>query len=158
QSPPARYGHALASDDIRNRTVLFGGSVGRNGVMLADTWEWDGVNWLQRAPASSPPARLQHALAFDIRRGRTVLFGGISSSAMLADTWEWDGTNWLCLTPAQSPTARADHTLAFDFLRGQTVLFGGTVGSALLGDTWEWDGTNWAQRLPAASPPPRMFG
>jgi hypothetical protein len=105
----------------------------------------------------SPQARFGHALAFDLLRGRTVLFGGFNSSGLLADTWEWDGTNWLGLAPVQSPPARAAHTLAFDFLRGQTVLFGGTNNAlAPLADTWEWDGTNWAQRLPAASPPSRQ--
>jgi hypothetical protein len=161
QSPPARSNHALASDIIRNRTVLFGGqSVVGSVVLLADTWEWDGVNWLQRAPASSPPGRCGHALAFDLLRGRTVLFGGLRTVApivMLADTWEWDGTNWLPFTPAQSPPARFEHTLAFDVLRGQAVLFGGADASVRFADTWEWDGTNWVQRMPAASPPPQQF-
>src|SRR5262249_14172263 len=52
---------------------------------LADTWEWDGTDWTQRATASSPPARYGHVLAFDSARGRTVLFG----SSSLTDTWEY---------------------------------------------------------------------
>jgi hypothetical protein len=155
QSPPARFAHALASDTIRNRTVLFGG-VGFN-LELADTWEWDGTSWTHLAPANTPPSRSHHALAFDLLRARTVLFGGeTNGSNPLADTWEWDGANWLHLTPAQNPPARFSHTLAFDVLRGQTVLFGGNINGALLADTWEWDGTNWAQRLPAVSPRSRQ--
>src|SRR5262249_5957183 len=50
-----------------------------------DTWEWDGIDWTQRAPASSPPARSGHVLAFDASRGRTVLFG----SSSFGDTWEY---------------------------------------------------------------------
>src|SRR5262249_5565144 len=108
QSPPARHQHALASDSIRNRTVLFGGSTGVGSIaMLADTWEWDGVNWLFRTPASSPQARHLHALAFDMLRGRTVLFGGIRNVGVVADTWEWDGTSWLRRTPVQSPPVHA---------------------------------------------------
>lgn len=47
QSPPARYGHAMAYDESRGVTVLFGG-MGENGTTLNDTWEYDGVTWTQR--------------------------------------------------------------------------------------------------------------
>src|SRR5262249_1313076 len=144
-TPPARNSHALAFDVARGRTLLFGGVDRTSGVALADTWEWDGTNWTQRFPAQSPPARRLHALASDIIRNRTVLFGGFSS-AMLGDTWEWDGVNWLQRAPLSSPPARCAHSLAFDLLRSRTVLFGGISSSnnstRRLADTWEWDGTN----------------
>lgn len=47
KSPPARYGHAMAYDESRGVTVLFGG-MGENGTTLNDTWEYDGVTWTQR--------------------------------------------------------------------------------------------------------------
>jgi hypothetical protein len=155
QGPPARMAHALAYDALRGRTVLFSGQDSSATVFFADTWEWDGVSWLQRAPAQSPPPRSLHALAYDLLRGRTVLFGGSASitfpPAPYADTWEWDGAGWTQRTPAQSPPARSGHGLAFDLVRGRTVLFGGS-GFA---DTWEWDGTTWFPRAPAQSPPAR---
>ena len=82
----ARYGHALAYDSARFRTVLFGGA-GNIGV-LSDTWEWDGTTWTQKSLATSPPARSSHALAYDSARGRTVLFGGRPDSGLFSDTWE----------------------------------------------------------------------
>src|ERR1700732_706867 len=55
QIPPARQFAAMTFDSTRNRTVLFGG--GNSAfVNLSDTWEFDGVNWVQRTPATSPPA------------------------------------------------------------------------------------------------------
>jgi hypothetical protein len=147
--PTARFGTALAYDSSRAKTVLFGGGVISGGILSTfnDTWEWDGVNWTQKFPATSPSVRYKHALAYDGIRGRTVLFGGISTVGK-SDTWEWDGVNWTQIVPAASPPARYEHALAYDSARGKTVLFGG----AYLNDTWEWDGVNWMQKFPAASP------
>ena len=64
----------MAYDSQRGRVVLFGGYGDSGG--LADTWEWDGSTWVERTPATSPPARSGHAMAYDSQRGRVVLFGG----------------------------------------------------------------------------------
>src|SRR5207247_1336868 len=119
----------------------------------------DSANWELMSPKPIP--RSIHAIAYDVARGRTVMFGGWDSDHILADTWEWDGTNWTQQTPATSPPARAGHSLAYDSARGRVVLFGGcastvTVGAGdFLADTWEWDGTTWIQMAPATSPSPR---
>src|SRR5262249_11780635 len=102
-------------------------------TFFADTWEWDGTNWSPGGGAHAPPARFQHALAYDSARGRTVLFGGAGVS-LLQDTWEWDGTDWTQRATASSPPARSRHVLAFDSARGRTVLF----GSSSFADTWEY--------------------
>src|SRR5262249_23125979 len=52
-SPPARSAHALAYDSVRDRVVLFGGVSSASILGFGDTWEWDGANWTQRAPAQS---------------------------------------------------------------------------------------------------------
>jgi len=59
------------------------------GWGLADTWEWDGSQWVQRTPATSPPPRWGgHAMAYDSLRGRVVLFGGSNGyNSYLGDTW-----------------------------------------------------------------------
>src|SRR5262249_5244454 len=127
--PPARSRPALAYDRFRSRTVLFGGSGDSSMTCcFADTWEWDGAHWLQRVPVVAPAARAYHALAFDSRRGRTVLFGGQTSSSLFADTWEWDGGNWALQTPATGPPARTLHAMTYDSGRGRVVLFGGLSG------------------------------
>src|SRR6478609_11171120 len=49
--PSARFGHAMAYDSVRSRTVLFGGTLfaGDLGGDINDTWEWNGEFWTQIA-------------------------------------------------------------------------------------------------------------
>ena len=44
-TPGKRFGHAMAYDAERGRTVLYGGF--QDGKALGDTWEWDGTQWKQ---------------------------------------------------------------------------------------------------------------
>jgi hypothetical protein len=74
----------MATDGSGN-VVLFGGSSGSG--YLADTWIWDGSSWKQAAPAVSPSARTNAAMAADAN-GNIVLFGGNGSMVgALSDTW-----------------------------------------------------------------------
>ena len=79
--PQVRWNSPLAYDSSRGRVVMFGGTDSSASRNLADTWEWDGTNWIQRAPATSPTARAGHAMAYDSIRGRVVLFGGSGDQA-----------------------------------------------------------------------------
>jgi len=36
---------------------------------LGDTWEWNGVDWMQRTPENKPYSRSDHAMAYDSVRG-----------------------------------------------------------------------------------------
>jgi PKD repeat protein len=100
--------------------------------------------------AGNPRERSKHAMAYDSKRGVTVLFGGTDGNSP-NDTWEWNGTNWIQRLPPVSPSARDGHAMAYDSARGVVVLFGGYSHN----DTWEWDGTNWTQMSPAVNPPAR---
>ena len=99
--PPAKSYHAMAYDDVRQVTVLFGG-VTDNYRESAETWEWDGTHWTQRLVAG-PPACRWHAMAYDRQRGVVVLFG---SGPYFTETWEWDGTAWTLHEPMHRPTPR----------------------------------------------------
>lgn len=145
--PVYRYGFALAHDSARRMTVLFGGgkSTRFGPTEHDDTWEWDGSQWLQRSPAVKPPARWDHAMAYDAARGVVVLFGGsLLYGGSFTDTWEWDGTNWSNRTPATSPPA-GDAAMTYDAVRRRTVLF--TDDS-----TWAWDGVSWQQLATPVTP------
>jgi cysteine-rich repeat protein len=112
--------------------------------------------------ASDPiviPSRAQHAGAFDVDRGRMVIFGGSDGFHALGDTWEWDGANWRPFTTAVAPTARVAAMMSYDPIRHRTVLFGGTTQDQQVAfqDTWEWDGTRWSQRA-TTSPSGGMGG
>lgn len=147
-----RYHHAMAYDVTRQKTVLFGGG---GGNATNDTWEWDGVNWVQKSPNTVPPARYSHCMAFDSDRQKVVMFGGYGDG-YLNDTWEWDGVNWTQITPTTSPLARFEHAMVYDAARQRIVLFGGLGSSGgSRNDTWEWDGVNWVQKSPTTSPATR---
>jgi hypothetical protein len=152
-APSPRYQHAMAYDAARGRVVLFGGHETGTNNLLGDTWEWDGSNWQQLYPTSSPSARHVHAMAYDARRCRTVLFGG--GPGFPNETWEWDGASWLQIATTLSPSARSVPSMAYDADLQRVVLFGGLQNgtSVRLDDTWEWDGVQWVQNVTAMAPP-----
>lgn len=162
--PAARFGHAMAFDPVRKRSVLFGGSDGQS--VMGDTWEWDGNYWTQVANFGPSP-RSAAAAAFTSGGfwrgpptavppdGWVVLFGGNGADgSALGDRWMWDGSYWTQVANS-GPPARSGHVLVFDSGRGVTVLFGGSADGALRADTWEWDGGSWGQALVRGAPPPR---
>jgi len=145
----------MAFDEVRGRTVLFGGfgGCGRYSCYYPrDTWEWDGSAWSMIPTEVQPPGRQMASMTYDHWRRRVLLFGGLrdSWSGCLNDFWEWDGIKWRELPSRPGPRVQAG--LAFDVARGVMVLFGG-YREADLTDTWEWDGTAWAERHPARPPP-----
>ena len=156
--PPARWSSAMAFDSVRGRTILFGGyDFPQVYHAFDDTWEYDGSVWV-RGARTSPPARPAprhgHALAFDARRGRTVMFGGEVDGERAGDTWEYDGVLWTRTFTAHQPPARSGHGLVYDDARQRIVLFGGAItnGRTLTNDTWEYDGVDWTQVAIAAPP------
>jgi hypothetical protein len=157
--PPVRYGASMAFDAATGDVVLFGGSQTAGIPYLDDTWTWDGTDWTQQLPASSPPAGYGTSMAYDGASGSVVLFGGEDGVVDDSDTWTWDGTNWTLLAPAASPSPRYASAISYDAARGTIVLFGGVdlATSALLGDTWTWDGSTWAQQSPTTAPSARDF-
>jgi len=158
-SPPARAEAAMAFDATTGTTVLFGGTPNGEPSAIGDTWTWDGTDWTQQHPSTSPPARYLATMTYDASTGTVVLFGGgAAGTGILGDTWTWDGTNWTKQVPSTSPPARVAPSMAYDAATGNVVLFGGYVTAGSFGDTWTWDGTNWTKQVPATSPPARSFG
>ena len=155
-TPPGRTFAAMAFDSRRGRTVLFGGTTFGSGgsAQAGDTWEWDGNDWTQLSPATSPPLRDEAAMAYDAARGVSVLFGGYNTIGYrLGDTWEWDGTNWTQRTPTSSPPSRWGHTIVYDSWAGMSLVFGGAGDSGTLNDSWLWNGSSWTQALPSGAAP-----
>lgn len=93
-----------------------------------------------------PSARMSHAMAFDSRRARSVLFGGLApdTATHLDDTWIWQGESWT-QTNDIGPAPRSEAAMAYDETRDRVVLFGGYDGNATFNDTWEWNGEDWTQ-------------
>jgi hypothetical protein len=155
-SPPACYGHSMAYDSTRKRTVLFGGSASA----VVGTWEWDGNNWNKQNPSTSPPWRYIHTMTYDSARQRTVLFGGDAGSGQLGDTWEWDGNNWSQKNTLTNPAPCLGSAMTYDAARKRIVLFGGRGGPNAhqeYNTTWEWDGATWTNVLIPAGHPSQRY-
>ncbi|MBK8974396.1 MAG: hypothetical protein IPM29_00570 [Planctomycetes bacterium] len=73
-APPARTRPGAAHDPLRQRLVLWGGSVG--GAAASDVWEFDGNDWTQRTPSGTAPAVSDTSGIFDGGLGAIVNFGG----------------------------------------------------------------------------------
>jgi hypothetical protein len=117
--------------------------------------------WKPLAPKHSPGPRTMPAIAYDSKRHRAVLFGGVTQwngKAWVYDnsTWEWDGQDWYPMDTPIAPTGRAHHAMAYDEQRGRVVLYGGENASGTLADLWEWDGTTWHRLCPVCNPAARL--
>lgn len=157
--PPGVVVAAMTYDEARREIVFFGGQVDAGQTMLDETWTYDGTNWVHRSPATSPPARAYQGMAYDRRRQRVVLFGGLLPPGQATnDTWEWDGSTWTEVPVAvqQRPSPRGTY-ITYDEARGRVTLLGGHDGATRLGDTWEFDGTTWHLLSPTKSPSARGF-
>jgi hypothetical protein len=152
RTPGARDHHAMAYDAARGNMVTFGGQM-QSGPILTfskETWTWDGRRWTMADSATGPSGLVHHAMAYDARRQRVVLYGGATADRHAAgDTWEWDGARWTRVA-TDGPGPRVGHRMAYDPARGVTVLFGGASDST----TWTWDGKTWV-RYAVDAPAPR---
>lgn len=146
--PAARWGSHMVYDLARGVCVLHGGYSGFG--FTPDTWEWDGTTWTQITTTNSPSPRDRFGFAYDIARGKSVLFGGIAAAAS-DETWEYDGVDWTLINTPTTPAARQKVRLAYDANRSVCVMQGGQDGTQLL-DSWEYDGVNW--RIVPSTPSP----
>ena len=168
-APSSRYASGLADDPFSGQLLLFGGqnypNSSGNATWFSDTWSWNGTDWTQLSPQTSPPVRGGHVMVYDSDQRRVVLFGGQNSGGCLSDTWQWNGFDWISDNPAPLPRGRTNHAMATDYARGQAVLFGGKASNPLtpqnvspvLNDTWLWDGRKWTESVPKVSPSARMY-
>jgi hypothetical protein len=159
-TPGRRAISAVAYDADRQRLVLFGGIsdwIGSSFYYEHDTWEWDGTDWTEKKPVTSPPARAGHMMAYDEKRGVVVLFGGEDKAGtyFFNDTWTWDGETWTLHTPASYPAGRRGGQLFYDPQSEKVILTGGFYYApgkvfTALNDAWAWDGEDW-EYIPALS-------
>ena len=83
------------------------------------------------AQTAGPPGLHWEGVAFDPKRQRLVVFGGVTSAGTyLAETWAWDGRGWATLAEsASSPGPRHAHAMGYDAVLRRVVLFGGAFES-----------------------------
>ena len=138
----------MAYDAARGNVVLFGGYA----PITRQTWIWNGTNWIQQHPATSPPGDVSFQMDFDPASRRIVMPDG-------NQTWTWDGVTWRREHPLRSPSPRQDMGVARD--AKHVVLYGGQQcpdeTCNYLGGTWSWTSLTWAYKHPKTKPPP-IFG
>lgn len=162
--PPAMTNFGMVYDSYRGRTVLFGGHkytppdfINGTQAITNDLWEWDGVNWAQITPPSSPHARTLPVMCFDTVRRETLMIGGSSFNPEPLDyygarkiLWAWDGTQWTqrgsLPNGNNAPYATAGNTFTFDEQRGVAAMFGAFGDNQ--NPVWEWNGAAWSRVLP----------
>ena len=149
--PAPRYGHTLAYDTRRARTVLFGGIDARSETGATTTWEWDGVAWRSAETATEPSPRVGHAMAYDPVRGVTIVAGGLAPNQSVNDrrperdvaveVWAWDGVAWRAL-PDLSPL-HGPPRMFFSQAAGTVLVHDGYPGRLLRldGEGWRAVGT-----------------
>jgi len=118
--------------------------------------------WHPLSPEHSPNKRAFAAIAYDTKRQRAVLFGGVSrwngnDTVYDSSTWEWDGQDWHEMKPAVSPPGRFLHAMVYDEKNDVTILYGGKNQNGAMADLWAWDGTNWKQLCPVCNPAGRYL-
>lgn len=138
--PPGRRFGALAYDDARQVTLLFGGGAPDSDPLRLDTWVWDGHNWSEKHPLAPPQS--QGLITYDAASASVLLLND--------STYSWDGTNWVDLHPAHLPSEGNPAFMAYDAARRTPVVL--TIDAQRATTTWSWSGLDWQRQHPAHQP------
>jgi hypothetical protein len=147
-------GHLLY-DEAGRRLLMVGAHRLSNQPEHVQLWEWKDREWRLLDTVLSPTMRTLTGTAYDSRRKRIVLFGGLGNKGLAdprSDTWEWDGKRWIDVSDT-AIGSRDHHSMVFDEERRRTVMFGGVASRVTPegtvrehpAETWEWDGRRWAR-------------
>jgi hypothetical protein len=165
--PSRRYGHAMVYNPNSKKVLLYGG-IDETSGSTSETWEWDGANdnWIKKGTGPEP-SRWGHAMAFDEKTKKVVVFGGSYRHASLGDgdlfdVWDYDDKEvWQNRTyPLKSlwPRARRGHAMAADPASGLIYMYGGESQSVAgpLSDFWTWDNSAgaWTDKPGPSGPGP----
>ena len=146
-------GGEVAYDPAEGYVLLFGGF---EGYFYNDTWEFNGSNWTELYPPTSPPPLDHASMAWDPVDGYMVLFGGLAPTNSSYDaTWKFANGTWTQLSLNQSPSERWGAAFTWDATDGYLVLFGGCWESTELNDTWSFVDGAWTEIAKKSAPTAR---
>lgn len=155
-----RWDHSFSYNTDDKKLILFGGrsfsdeAEEKLRMDLGDTWVYKNNNWV-KLEIEGPSNRSSHAMTYDQKNGKVVMFGGRNEQEILRDTWIFDGAKWVLLE-ATGPAARYGHTLVYDEKTRLSYLFGGFDGKKLLNDFWTFNGQEWIELSVESGPSARM--
>jgi len=117
----------IMGEDVSGRSIpspdYEGGWVSEGGISPQ-------VNtWTNMSPGNSPPATYYHAMAYDSKNNKTVMFGGYSSGQYTRETYAYDyGTNsWTLLSISSKPVQMDTVAMVYDSQSSLMVLVGATA-------------------------------
>ncbi len=140
---PALSDPKMVWDPVRQVIVMFGGRTHPANQVTDSTWTWDGTDWTEEAPATSPPARDYPLMIWDATNQNVLMFGGkAQNGGLLHDVWVWNGTTWTEVVTTNSPessfyTDYAD--MVWDTANARPFLY-----SEWHRKTYTFDGTTWS--------------
>jgi galactose oxidase-like protein len=140
-------------DVALDRVVLFTAGVLLSGnSWVSETWTWDGTNWKQLTPPTSPtfPYGTDLMMGYFPPSKSMILVTSTQDSLV---TWAFNGTTWSRLAPQGAITSgRNGAGMAYDAGHHTLVLFGGyELNGGVSKGTWTWNGSSWGGTTP---PPP----
>ena len=133
QAPPARRLASMAFDPKLHQLILFGGQ-GANGLLLGDTWAWNGASWYEKSTgldSEAPTPREAAAMAYDAD-GELMLFGGTGHASQSA-------------SPSTTTVPTTTTLPSAGTANGGVSTASTSAPLVNLSDTWRWNGASWVQ-------------
>ncbi|MFX0170329.1 MAG: kelch repeat-containing protein [Candidatus Hodarchaeota archaeon] len=85
----------MVYDSVQKRGILFGG-YGNYPEIFNDTWSYDVTNnlWTELDSKTNPTKRVGHAMAYDSRSQKVIMFGGagLDLNKPYNDTWVFNSS------------------------------------------------------------------
>lgn len=153
-----KFGH------FTRRSFITTATAGLGAVLISTPFSWQvrgqpTLSW-QPLPVRNegPATRMNHAMVYDSKEDRLVVFGGSGAGGFLNDVWTYafDDATWRRLVLETPPAPRRTPASFYDPLHHRMVTYAGQ-GNALYGDTWalDLDRPQWEELSTDISPSPR---
>lgn len=136
----------LTWQEHSGEVVLHGGSC-PNGGQNADTFTWNGTNWVKRTTTGSAGFVVSQAMAYSPTLQETILFGG-QDLFTRSSTYRFRNDRWsLYATSGYDPGARSLMVFETATFNGHTAqyLFGGLEDGFSRTDLWRLDEGTWTR-------------
>lgn len=155
--------HQAVYDPVHDAMVVFGGA-DLSHLLHNDTWSFSlspSAMWSQILPLGPlPDARAEHAMVYDSRQDRILMYGGSAAGLALSDAWVLYPSNparWIeSIEVGAAPPVRSSHSGIFFPDSARMVVFGGGGGASNSNDTWASDWCSSCAPVPPAEVPPSL--
>jgi hypothetical protein len=166
KGPASHFGARLAYDAESDRIILFGGYNMSGNFYYNDTWSYDfnTDTWTEMKPSTSPPGRNYHAMTYDAKSDRVLIWGGSDVDGVKpvddGSIWSYDyNTNtWTETKPGTGafPAMRDYPQIVYDTKADRTILYGGiSIGDGGTDDkiwAYEYKTNTWTKLEPSIGP------